>query len=272
MLEFVLVPLLLAFVAAVICGVVGTLTVVRSNTYVAGAVSHTILAGLGFSQYSNAIGLLPFYIDPTIAALMTAIIVAVIISTMQFRGKVKQDTTLSAVWAVGMAIGLFFLSVTPGYQTDLLRYMFGSIAVATEADVVFGLVLALIIVGCVICFWRGIVALCFNSDLLRLNGGKAFFFELVVSILSAVATVVLVKTVGIVLVIALITLPSLVALNMRLSIRMAMLVATILSFLALASGVMISAYYDIEAAAPTVILLALMAVLCYLVRVLKKQV
>lgn len=266
MLEFIVVPLFLAIVAAIVCGVVGTLTVVRSSTYVAGAVSHTILAGLGFAQYSNTIGLLPFYLPPDVAALVTAVGVAIIISILQFNGKVKQDTTLSAVWAIGMAVGLLFLSITPGYQTDLLRYMFGSIAFATMSEVYFVLVLALLIVSCCYLFWRGILASCFNANLLRLNGGRAFFFELLISIMSAVAIVVLVKTVGIVLVIALITLPSMAALGMRLSLWMAMLVSGVLAFIALAFGIVVSIYFDIEAAAPTVICIATVAMLIKLLK------
>lgn len=271
MLEFIIVPLLLASVVSIVCGVVGTLTVVRSNTYIAGAVSHTILAGLGFAQYSNAVGLLPFYISPDYAGLITVILVAVIISVLQFKGKVKQDSTLSAVWAVGMAIGFFFLSITPGYQTDLLRYMFGSIAMVTTSDVYFVFALALIIIVCCICFWRGILGTCFNSNLLRLNGGHAFFFELMISILSAVAIVALVKAVGIVLVIALITLPSMVALNMRLGLVWAMLVASVIAFASLVFGVLVSTYYELEAAAPTVIFLAGLAAVVKIIKRLKRN-
>lgn len=261
MLEFVLVPLLLAFVASIVCGIVGTITVVRSNTYIVGAVSHTILAGLGFAQFSNATNFLPFYVSPDVAALVTAIGVAVVISVLQFNGRVKQDSTLSAIWAVGMAIGLFFLSITPGYQTDLLRYMFGSIAIATMTDVCLVFALAVFIVVCCSCFWRGILASCFNANLLRLNGGHAFFFELLISIISAIAIVALVKTVGIVLVIALVSLPSITALGMRFRLVSSMLIAMVLTFISLVLGIFVSLFYDIEAAAPTVIFIALFATL-----------
>lgn len=271
MLEFVLVPLLLAFAAAVVCGIVGTITVVRSNTYIVGAVSHTILAGLGFAQYSNATNFLPFYVSPDVAALVTAIGVAVVISVLQFNGRVKQDSTLSAIWAVGMAIGLFFLSITPGYQTDLLRYMFGSIAIATMTDVYLVFALAVLIVICCCCFWRGILASCFNANLLRLNGGHAFFFELLISIISAVAIVALVKTVGIVLVIALISLPSITALGMRFRLVSSMMIGMVFTFISLAFGILVSLFYDIEAAAPTVIFISLFAMLSLTIRKIKQH-
>lgn len=271
MLEFVIVPILLAFVTAMVCGVVGTLTVVRSNTYVAGAVSHTVLAGLGFAQFSNATHFLPFAISPDIAALITAIIVAVVIAVLQHKGRVKQDSVLSAVWAVGMAIGLFFLTITPGYQTDLLRYMFGSIEVAVEEDVYFVFVLGVFIVLCCIIFWKGIVASCFNSSLFRLNGGKAFFFELLISVLSALAIVALVKTIGIVLVIALITLPAIVALGLHLNLVSAMIVASIMAFVSLVIGVVFSAYYNIEAAAPSILFIAILAIFIQIIKRIKKN-
>ena len=271
MFEFVIIPLLLAIATAVICGVVGTLTVVRSNTYVAGAVSHTILAGLGFAQYSNVTGLLPFYISPEMASLITAIVVAIIISFLQYKGRMRKDSSLSAVWAIGMAIGLFFMTITPGYQTDLLRYMFGSIAVVTASDVWFVSFLAFFIVVCCICFWRGIVATCFNSDLLRLNGGKAFFFELVISIISAIAIVALVKTVGIVLVIALITLPAIAALGLHSRLTSAMVLSALFTFMSLAFGVFTSIYCDIEAAAPSVVFAAMIVFFVWLIRRINKN-
>ncbi len=271
MLEFVLVPLFLAFATAIVCGVVGTLTVVRSNTYVAGAVSHTVLAGLGFAQFSNATNFLWFHLSPDVAALFTAVIVAIVIVALQFNGKVKQDSALSAVWAVGMAIGLFFLTITPGYQTDLLRYMFGSIEVAVEEDVYFVLGLGLFIILCCACFWKGIIASCFNSNLLRLNGGRAFFFELLMSILSALAIVALVKTVGIVLVIALITLPAIAALGFNLKLVPAMIVASIIAFSSLTVGILFSAYLNIEAAAPSILFLALLAMFIQITKRIRKN-
>lgn len=271
MLEFVVVPLLLTFAAAIVCGIIGVLTVVRSNTYVVGAVSHTILAGLGFAQFSNVTNFIPFYISPDAAALVTAICVAIVISALQFNGRVKQDSTLSAVWAVGMAIGLFFLTITPGYQTDLMRYMFGSIATTTIDDFYFVLILAIVILLSCCFFWRGILASCFNTNLLRLNGGKAFFFELLISILSAVAIVALVKAVGIVLVIALITLPSIAALGLGLRLIPAMLVAGFFAFFSSVVGLFVSVYFDIEAAAPTVVVLAIIVGLGCLTKLLKKR-
>ena len=123
-----------ALLAAVAAGVTGSLVVVRRSTYLAGAVSHSVLAGLGLARLLErrfGIGWLP----PMAGAVLAAVVVALLLAWLTLRGRHRSDTVLSAVWTGGMALGVSFVAATPGYQDDLMSYLFGSILLISGAEI-----------------------------------------------------------------------------------------------------------------------------------------
>lgn len=250
--DLLILPLVASLLAAVACGSVGTLTLVRRNTYVAGAVSHAVLAGLGLAQYLSVVhGMRGF--SPTLGALLAAVAAALFIARMQLGKPNGNDAALSAVWAVGMAIGIAFMNATPGYQNDLMNYLFGSILLVSSDDLITMLALDAVALASLALFWRGILSVCFNSELAALRGLNSRFFETVISLVTAVAIVLLVKIVGIVLVIALLTLPAMAAQRITRSIVPMMLAATCFAFASMAAGIAISWYTDFQPSAPIVL-------------------
>ncbi len=251
-------PLVASALAAIACGSVGTLTLVRRNTYVAGAVSHSVLAGLGLSQFLSVVHGITWF-TPTFGAILAAITAALAIVTIQSGRPSDNDAALSAIWAVGMAVGMGFMSITPGYQSDLMNYLFGSILLVSSGDVWTMLVLDLLVASALACCWRGILSVCFNNGLAATRGVKTKLFETVISLLTAIAVVLLVKIVGIVLVIALLALPAMAARNLSRRLVPMMATAIVLAFVSMVSGLGISWHYDVQPAAPTVLSAALMA-------------
>ena len=134
MLSVLALPLLASLLAALACGAIGTLCVVRHSTYAAGAVSHACFAGLGLAHWCAAVLGLDWF-SPTLGALLAAVGAALFLALAPAARGARGDGALSAVWAVGMAIGLAFLSATPGYQGDLLGYLFGSVLFVAPADI-----------------------------------------------------------------------------------------------------------------------------------------
>ncbi|MEI8243180.1 MAG: metal ABC transporter permease [bacterium] len=193
--------------AAVAAGVVGSLVVVRRTTYLAGAISHCVLAGLGLARYlQRACGVEWF--TPMLGAALAAVAAAALISWLTVRYRQRTDTALSMVWAVGMAIGVSFLAATPGYQDDLMSYLFGSLLLVdpSELAVMAGLdVLVLALVGL---FYNQLLAIGFHADHARLRGVRVALFETGFLMVTALTVVLLVKVSGIVLALALLTLPA----------------------------------------------------------------
>jgi len=216
--------------AAVAAGVVGTLVVVRRTTYTAAAVSHCILAGLGLARLlQRRYGVAWF--TPMLGALLTAVAVAVVLARLNERHGQRRDAVVSVLWSVGMALGITFLALTPGYQEDLGGYLFGSILLVGGADLaamaaVNGLTLVVVLL-----FYSRLVCVAFNEELARLRGLRVGFYELALQVLTALTVVVLVRVAGIVLAVALLTLPAATAglLTRRLDRMMALATALALA-------------------------------------------
>ncbi|MDD4017765.1 MAG: metal ABC transporter permease [Kiritimatiellae bacterium] len=193
--------------ASLAAGMVGSLVVVRRSTYLAGAVSHSLLAGLGLSRLlQRRFGFEG--LTPMTGALLVAVGVAVLAARLSLRGRQRADTVLSAVWTGGMALGVSFVAATPGYQDDLMSYLFGSILLVTGPDLMWMAALDIVTLGVMAVCYNRFLAIGFNEELARLRGVHTAFYELVYHVLTALTVVLLVRVTGIVLAIALLTLPA----------------------------------------------------------------
>ena len=266
MTELLLYPILASVLVAIVCGVMGPLTLLRHNTYAAGAISHACFAGLGAARYCTVVFGLG-WLSPMAGALLVAIGTALFLASRRNAAVGKtavagsSDSALSAVWAVGMAIGLLFLSATPGYQSDLINYLFGSILLVTPDILVAMAILALLIPLAVFLFRRGILSVSFNAEAATLRGEATAFYERVISILTACTVVLLVRTVGIILVIALLTLPPLAARRIAKRLPAILCLSFGFTLLSLFAGLALSWYFDIQPSAPTVLIAGCIALL-----------
>lgn len=216
--------------AAVAAGVVGSLVVVRRTTYTAAAVSHCVLAGLGLARLLQRRFDVAWF-TPMLGALLTALIVAVVLARMNERHGQRRDAVLSVLWSVGMALGITFLALTPGYQEDLNGYLFGSILLVGGGDLAAMALLNAVTVAVVLLFYNRLVCVAFNDELARLRGLRVGFYEGVLQVITALTVVMLVRVAGIVLAVALLTLPAATAglLTRRLGRMMALATALALA-------------------------------------------
>jgi zinc transport system permease protein len=195
--------------ASVPLGIIGTYVVTRRITYIAGAISHCVLGGIGaglFLQFN--LGLSWFH--PMYGAVAVALLAAIVIGLVSLYARQREDTVIGAIWAVGMAVGLLLINKTPVYS-DLMSYLFGSILLVSEQDLwtVAGLGVVVLVVG--VLFHHKFLAVCFDEEFTELRGVRVKFYYLLLLCLTALTVVLLVRVVGIVLVIALLTLPAAVA-------------------------------------------------------------
>lgn len=230
---------LAALLAAVAAGVVGSLVVVRRSTYLAGAVSHSILAGLGLARLLERRFNLN-WLSPMGGATLAAVVAALILAWLSLRHKHRSDTIMSVVWTGGMALGISFVAATPGYQDDLMSYLFGSLLLVTGTDLAWMAgsiaVLLLIVTFC----YNRFLAIAFNAELAELRGVKVALYEVIYTIVTALTVVLLVRVVGIVLAVALLTLPAATAGLLTKRLDRMMLLATLLGALLGVGGLALS--------------------------------
>lgn len=245
--SFLQMSLLAGLLASLGCGVMGTFVVVKRITFLAGGIAHSVLAGMGAAVY--------FGFDPLLGALIAAIISALLIGWIRLNWKTQEDTLIGAIWAMGMAIGLLFISQTPGYASSLTSYLFGNILLVPEQDVWFMAILDLLLLVMVGLFYRQFLAVIFDEEFARLRGVPVSFFYLLLLCLIAVTVVLLIHVVGLILVIALLTLPAAIAGHYVHSLGGMMLIATLLGSTFTVGGLALS-YSPNLPAGPTIILLA----------------
>ncbi|MDQ8192794.1 metal ABC transporter permease [Coraliomargarita sp. SDUM461004] len=201
--------LLLGLIGSIPLGAVGTFVVARRISYLAAAIAHSVLGGIGAALYAREVWGFA-WLHPMLGALIAALIAASVIAWVSLRSQQREDAVIGAIWVTGMAIGLLFISRTPGYL-DPMAYLFGDILLVTSADLWIAGVVGTLILVILLLWHRQIVAVCFDSEFAAIRGVHADRMYLLLLLLTALTVVTLVSLVGIVLVIALLTLPPAIA-------------------------------------------------------------
>ncbi len=246
--------LLTGLLASVACGIIGSYIVTRRITYIGGGIAHSVLGGMGAAYFLSVVYKWNSF-QPLYGAVIAALLAAVVIGLVSLRAKQREDTVIGAVWAIGMAIGIIFISKTPGYNENLMSYLFGNILMVTPSDLWLIGILDIIVVVVGLLFYNQFLAVCFDEEFARVRGINVEFYYLLLLCLTALTVVILVTVVGIVMVIALLTLPVAVASYFSKTLWRTMILATIFSILFTFFGLAIS-YTPNLPAGSTIILLA----------------
>ena len=201
--------LLAGLLSSIAFGMVGTYVVVRRISYMAGAISHSVLGGIGLALYCEAV-LGWRHCNPFLGAIAAAVLSAVIIGAVNLSGSQREDSVIGAIWAIGMAAGLVFMAMTPGY-VDAMSYLFGNILLLEQFDIWMIVLLDVFIILVTLIFHRKLLAVCFDEEFARARGVRTGFYFLLLLLMTSLTVVLLIRVVGIVMVIALLTLPSAIA-------------------------------------------------------------
>jgi zinc transport system permease protein len=237
---------IIGLLASVACGIMGTYVVVRRIVFISGGISHTVLGGMGIAYY--------FGHNPIHGAVVSALAAALIIGFVSVYYHQHEDTLIGALWAVGMAVGLLFIYKTPGYNVDLMSYLFGNILMVKGESVrVLAYLDALIIVSVVVLYKR-FLAVCFDEEYSQLQGIGVVGTYLLLLCLIALTVVILIQVVGIILVIALLTLPAATARYYARSLVQMMVLASILGAAFTTTGLVVSYQPNLPAGATIIVI------------------
>lgn len=222
--------------ASVSFGVVGTYVAARRISYMAAAISHSILGGIGAAVFAREeLGWL--WCTPFLGSVVAAIISALVIGWVSLCWQEREDTIIGAVWAVGMSLGFLFLYFTPAYRGGLENFLLGSILYIEPRDVWLTLGLGVVVAGASILFYPKLLAVCFDEEFARLRGVNVPGYFMMLLVLAGLAVVLLVQLAGIVLAIAMIVLPAAVGLQAGRKLWHAMAVATATAMICVTAGI-----------------------------------
>ncbi len=245
--------LFLGLIGSIPLGAVGTFVVARRISYLAAAIAHSVLGGIGAALYCREV-LGWGWIHPMLGALIAALLSAGLIGWVSLRAKQREDAVIGAIWVTGMAVGLLFIARTPGY-VDPMAYLFGDILLVSPSDIWIAGGVGGLIMGIILLWQRQIVAVCFDAEFAAIRGVRADAIYLLLLLLTALTVVILVSLVGVVLVIALLTLPPAIASLGARSLGRMLWAAVLMNLCFIFFGIGASFSLDLPAG-PSIILLA----------------
>lgn len=204
---FLFMALIAGLAASVSGGIIGTYVVTKRIVFISGSISHAVLGGMGFFLWMRRTYDLEFF-SPLHGALVFALLAAGLLGWVHLKYREREDSVIAALWATGTSIGVIFMTFTPGYNVELMNFLFGNILWATSSDLLVLLVLDAIVVGSTFLFYRKFQAICFDETQAKLQKVPVKACYIFLLCLIALSVVILIQVVGAILVIALLTIPS----------------------------------------------------------------
>lgn len=224
--------LLALILMSVISGIMGSYIVVRRISSLSGGISHAVLGGIGIAAYAG--------LHPLLGAAVAALVVAILIGVVNLYYRQQEDTLINTIWAMGMALGVIFLSLTPGSQKNLVNFLFGNIYYIEDWNLWLILGLDVFIILYTFLFYRQLVYVSFDEEYSLLRGMPARLISVLQLVLVSLTVVVLTHAVGLILIIALLTLPAAIARNLQKSMGQVILLSIIISLLMSVAGLLLS--------------------------------
>lgn len=241
-------PLLLSaliagLLASVVSGIIGSYVVVKRIVFISGGISHSVLGGIGFCLWlQRAKGI--EWATPLLGALLAAVLSALIIGMIHLHWRQREDSVIAALWSVGMAAGVLFISQTPGFNVELANFLVGNILWVSPTDLAILGILDIIILTTVLCMHKRFLAICFDEEQARLQGLPVNSLYLLLLVLTAITIVLLIQVVGIILVMTMLTIPAAIANLMTVRLSHMMMIAVVISSLFSVSGTAIA--YELD--------------------------
>jgi zinc transport system permease protein len=256
--DFIQNAIIAGILISIAAGIIGSLVVVNKITFLTGGIAHSSYGGIGLAIYLG----IPVLFGATVFAIITAIIIAI----LTINDKKRIDSIIGMMWASGMAIGIIFVDLTPGYNVDLMSYLFGSIIAVSSDDITYLLLLDLFIISVVSIFYKQILAVSYDSEFASLRGINVKFFYTLILILAGLCVVAAIKAVGLILVIALLTIPTFLAETFANKLSKMMIISSTLATLFTLLGLVISYLYDISSGASIIIVAVAILVIVKLIK------
>ncbi len=255
--------LIISVLASLAAGIIGTYIVVKRMSMISGSIAHTAFGGLGISYFLQA--------NPLLGGILFSLISAVFIAIFQKNKSSRLDTLLSFMWATGMAVGLVFIFLTPGYTTDLFTYLFGNILLVSKLDLILILVLDVIILTTVVLMFNSFLAVSFDEEFSQVRNLPVTLVNMILFALIALTIMATIRVVGIVLMIAILTIPAAIAQMFHKTVKMIMITAALITLAATLTGLFLAFSLNFATGPIIVLIISAIYLISLLLTKLKKK-
>lgn len=255
--DFIIKGILGAIFASITAGLAGTYVVSKRMVFLSGGITHASFGGIGIGYFIG--------INPVIGAAVFGILSALGVEYLSVKQKIREDSAIGILWAFGMAIGIIFIYLTPGYTPNLMGYLFGSILTVTNADLIALGTMSLVLILYFVVFYRTILYISFDEVFARTYSSYVDIFKYITTSLIALTIVLNIRMAGVVLVISLLTIPPNIAMLFTKVYVKIVLWSVLAGFIGTATGYVISYYAGIPVGATIIFTLAIIWIIVKIV-------
>lgn len=242
-----------SLLTAIACGIVGTYIVSRRLVFISGGITHASFGGLGLGFYLG--------MNPILMAMLFSVLSAFGVEWVSKTQNVREDSAIAGVWSLGMALGVIFIFLTPGYAPNLSAYLFGNILTISTADIRWIAALAVVLILVCALFLRNIVYVAFDRDFAVTQHLPVKAIEYMMMFFIAVTIVLSIRLVGIMLLMSLLTLPQITVNLFTSNFKKIIWGSILIGFLACVSGLVLSYYLNVPSGAFIILVLVILFLL-----------
>lgn len=242
--------LLGSLLTAIACGIVGTYIVARRLVFISGGITHASFGGLGLGFYLG--------VNPILMAMLFSVLSAFGVEWASRTQNLREDSAIAGVWSLGMALGVIFIFLTPGYAPNLSAYLFGNILTISMADIGWIAVLVVVLLVVFSLFMKSIVYVAFDRDFAVTQHLPVKWIEYMMMFFIAVTIVLSIRLVGIMLLMSLLTLPQIMVNLFTSSFKQIMIGSILVGFLGCVAGLLLSYYLNVPSGAFIILVLVLL--------------
>jgi zinc transport system permease protein len=230
--DFMRNALLAGILVSIACGVIGTYVVVKRIVFVSGGVAHTAYGGVGLAYFLG--------FSPTLGAVLFSLAAAFGMGWVHRKTRQRADTIIGVMWALGMALGIIFLDLTPGYKAELMSYLFGSILAVPTGDLWLMLLMDALIIFLVVVFYKELLAVAFDEQYALVENVPVDWIYMLLMGMIGLSVVMLMRVVGLIMVIALLTIPAAISAMFLQDLKKMMVLASVLGMVFTFVGLFLS--------------------------------
>ncbi len=243
--EFMRNALIAALLASIACGIIGVYVVVKRIVFISGGIAHAAFGGIGLGYFLG--------VNPVLGVIPFSIAAALSMGIIGRRTKIPEDTAIGILWVMGMALGVIFVALSPGYAPELFGYLFGSILTVPTSDIILMLSLNAAIIAVVFSLHREFQAISFDEEYATTIGLPTERLYLLLLCLIALTVVLLIRVVGVILVIALLTIPAAISRQFTHRLSSMMFLSVFLCAILTICGLWLSYAFDLPSGATIVL-------------------
>ncbi len=239
-------------------GIIGSLVVINRIVFISGGIAHAAYGGIGLGYFAR--------FSPILGAVVFSLLSALGMGWVQRRTRERADTIIGVMWAVGMAIGIILVDLTPGYKADLMSFLFGSILAVPTSDLVLMLILDAVILIAVLLFYSELLAISFDETFATVQNVPVNALYMLLMALIAFTVVMMMRVVGLIMVIALLTVPAAISGQFVADLRKMMALSVLLGVVFTTVGLWLSYVWNLTSGATIILVSAVVYLLALAVK------